>query len=596
MSDFWRSRRVELEVDFRDYQLTIDKILRYGIMIAPEQLIEYAPPKLPIKQYTYGEFYERVNKLGYVLEEFGLRRAERPKDMGSRVAVMDWNSTRYLELMFAVPMYGATLFTVNIRLAPEEIIYTMNLVEPEILFIHTDFLPLLNAILSNVKSIRNIVIMSDEITVKGSGEVPKVTVPSGVGVYEYEEIMKDKRTRYSWPDIDEHAVAEIFFTSGTTGRPKGVYHMHRQVVVGTMQLLIAEMEYPARISNRDIQLITTPVFHILGWLHPYESTLIGARIVFPGRYDWTYITRLIHERYIPEAQKVGGRVVAKGVPTMLISIIDNAKSMGISSLKGFAYGYGGQALPVAVYEEAKKMGIEILTGYGPSETLTAITRMIYIPRLWMRMGLNDERLRDYFVIDNSLGVPVPLTLVKVVDEKGNELPWDGKHMGRLVFYSPTITREYYKDPEKTEHAWRFGYFDVDDLVVIDEHGGVFFVDREKDAVKSGGEWIPSSRLEMFLSTHPAVKEVAIVGVPHPRWIERPVAIVVLKPEYEGRVSEEELKEYLQREYVDKGLMPKWWVPDKVVFIKGEEMPRTSTAKIDKKVLRERYRNILQSPQ
>jgi fatty-acyl-CoA synthase len=212
------------------------------------------------------------------------------------------------------------------------------------------------------------------------------------------------------------------------------------------------------------------------------------------------------------------------------------------------------------------------------------------------MGLNDERLRDYFVIDNSLGVPVPLTLVKVVDEKGNELPWDGKHMGRLVFYSPTITREYYKDPEKTEHAWRFGYFDVDDLVVIDEHGGVFFVDREKDAVKSGGEWIPSSRLEMFLSTHPAVKEVAIVGVPHPRWIERPVAIVVLKPEYKGRVSEEELKEYLQREYVDKGLMPKWWIPDKVVFIKGEEMPRTSTAKIDKKVLRERYRNILQSPQ
>jgi fatty-acyl-CoA synthase len=589
----WGFRKLELEIDFRDYQLTIDKILRYGVMIAPDQLIEYAPPKLPIKQYTYRELYERVNKLGYVLEELGLRKAEKPRDMGSRVAVVDWNSTRYLELMFAVPMYGATLFTVNIRLAPEEIVYTMNLTEPEVLFIHTDFLPYLNALLSLVKTIRKVVVMSDEITVKGSGEVPRIAVPSGVEVYEYEELLRNKKPQYPWPDLNEYTIAEIFFTSGTTGRPKGVYHTHRQIVLGTMQILIAGMEYPIRMSSRDVQLMTTPMFHILGWLHPYTSVLSGARMVFPGRYDWAHITRLIYERYIPEAQKVGGRVVAMGVPTMLISIIDNAKAMGVKSLKGFVYGYGGQALPVAVYEEAKKLGIEIVTGYGPSETLTAITRMVYIPRLWMRMGLDDEKLRDYFVINNSLGVPVPLTLVKVVDEKGNELPWDGKSTGRLIFYSPTITREYYKDVEKTEYAWRFGYFDVDDIVVIDETGAIFFIDREKDAVKSGGEWIPSSRLEMFISTHPAVKEVAIIGVPHPRWIERPVAIVVPKPEYEGKVAEEEIKEYLQKEYVDKNLMPKWWIPDKVIFIKDEEMPRTSTAKIDKKMLRERYKNILQ---
>jgi fatty-acyl-CoA synthase len=531
----------------------------------------------------------RVNRLGVALEKFGVRRAEKPWEMGTRVAVMDWNTIRFQELMYAVPMYGAVLYTVNIRLAPEEIIYTMNVAEPEVLFVHMDFVPYLGTILENVKSIRNVVVMNDEATCTGKAGLPEIEVPEKIDVYEYEGLLKESgEVEYTWPELNEYVVAGLFFTSGTTGRPKGVYHTHRQIVLASLQLLIAQMEYPMRTSNRDLVLVLVPYFHIFGWMQPYYGLISGNKLVFPGRYEWSHIAKLIAE-YIPEAERVGGRVVGAGVPTMLYSIIQEAKKTGITSLKGFIYGYGGQALPISVYEDAKKLGIEIFTGYGPSETLTAITRATYIPRLWMKMGIDHEKLRDHFVVNNSLGVPVPLTLIKAVDQNGKEVPTDGQTPGRVLFQAPSITREYYKDPEKTRSAWRYGYFDVDDVVVIDEHGCVMFVDREKDAIKSGGEWIPSSRIEGFISTHPAVAEVAVIGVSHPRWVERPIAMVVLKPDYRDKVTEDDIISYLMKEFVDKGVMPKWWVPDKIIFL--EEAPKTSTGKIDKKALKERCKDF-----
>jgi len=260
--------------------------------------------------------------------------------------------------------------------------------------------------------------------------------------------------------------------------------------------------------------------------------------------------------------------------------VSEAKKMKID-LEGLQFGYGGEALPLALYEDAKNLGVEIVTGYGPSETLTAITRSTFIPHLWMELGTDEEKLRDHFVLNNSLGVPIPLTLIKLVDEDGNELPHDGKTPGRILFCSPSITKGYYKDEEKTKQAWRFDWFDVDDLCTIDEHGCVMFVDREKDAIKSGGEWIPSARLESFISTHPAVKEVAVISVQDPKWVERPMAVVVAERE----VKEDEIREFLMKEYVDKGIMSKWWVPDSFAFV--DEIPKTSTGKMDKKKLRER---------
>ncbi len=576
---------------FRDYQLTIDKILKYSSYIAPDQKIIYSPPGHKKIEYRYRDFVRRVNKLGNMLEKLEAKRASKKWEMGSRVAVMDWNSLRYLELLFAVPMYGSVIYSVNIRLALEEIIYTMNVAEPEILFVHTDFLPYLKIITKNVKTLKKVIVMSDESTCEGK-VYPIDDLKSelnNVEIYEYESLMNRSKEEYTWPELNEKVVAGMFFTSGTTGRPKGVYHTHRQMLLASLQILLAQMEFPLRMSNRDTVLMLTPFFHIFGWMSPYYNVLIGNKIVLPGRYKWDHITSLIVD-LVPEAKKIGGRVIAQGVPTMLYSIIQEAKNAGIKDLSGFAFGYGGEALPISVYNEAKSMGVEIVTGYGPSETLTAITRMIYIPRLWMQMGLDDEKLRDHFVKNNSLGVPIPLVLVKNVDEEGKEVPQDGKSPGRILLYSPSITREYYKEPEKTESAWRFGFFDVNDIVTIDEHGCIMFVDREKDAIKSGGEWIPSSRLEGFISRHPAIAEVAVVAAPHEKWVERPVALVVLKPEYFGKVKEEDLKNFLLKEFVEKGLMPKWWIPDRIVFV--ESLPKTSTGKINKRVIREKLNEYI----
>jgi len=291
----------------------VDKIFYYAQQIAPKQKLVYAPPNVPKVEFTYTDFAKRVNRLGNLLESFDVERSKGPWKMGTRVAVMDWNSIRYMELMYAIPMYGATLYTVNIRLAPEEIIHTMNVAEPEILFIDMSFTPYLKAILSMVASIKKVVVMSDEITCTGKGEVGEFDVD--VEVLEYEESLKKQSESYDWPELDEYVVAGLFFTSGTTGRPKGVYHTHRQFLLSSMQLCIAHAERPFRISNRDIIVTLVPYFHIFGWMTPYTSLISGNMLVFPGRYEWSHVTKLIKE-YIPLAKKVEGRVIASGVPTM----------------------------------------------------------------------------------------------------------------------------------------------------------------------------------------------------------------------------------------------------------------------------------------
>ncbi len=576
---------------FREYQLTIDKILNYSLYIAPHQEIIYSPPDHKEIRYTYKEFSKRVNKLGNVLEMLGVKRNLDDKGIGTRVAIMDWNTNRYLELLYAIPMYGAVAYSVNVRLSLEEIIYTMNIAEPEVLFIHTDFMPYINIIMNNVKSIKDIVVMSDESSCDGI-KYPIDEIRAKVNnkeVYEYEDLLEKFKDTYNWPELNENRTAGMFFTSGTTGRPKGVYHTHRQMLLASMQILIAQMEYPLRMSNRDVILMLTPFFHIFGWMSPYYNILIGNKIVLPGRYKWDHITLLIR-KFIDEAKNTEGRVIAQGVPTMLYSVIQEAKKMKIRNLSGFMFGYGGEALPVSVYEEAKSLNIDIVTGYGPSETLTAITRMIYIPRLWMKMGIKDEKLRDHFVNNNSLGIPIPLVLVKAINYDNEEVPQDGKTPGRLLLYSPSITKGYYKDPEKTKKAWAFGYFDVNDIVAIDSHGCIMFVDREKDAIKSGGEWIPSSRLEGFISRHPAVAEVAVVAMAHEKWIERPVALIVLRHEYKNKINEDDLKKYLVNEFINKGLMPKWWIPDKIIFV--DELPKTSTGKINKRIIRDKLKEYI----
>lgn len=342
------------------------------------------------------------------------------------------------------------------------------------------------------------------------------------------------------------------------------------------------------MTNRDTQLMYVPYFHVLGWGMPYTSMLMGQKIVFPGRYVWDHVARLVLE-HVEDAKKIGGKVTGAGVPTMLFSTMQEFKKIGVKSVKGFQFVYGGSAIPLSLYEEAKKMEIAIATGYGPTETgTTGMARMFYTPRMWMKMGMDREKMADHFVTKNSLGIPVPFSFMKICDSDGNKLSEDGQSRGRLLMYAPALAREYHQNPEATQKAWKHGYFDLDDVAVIDEYGVVLFEDRAKDVIKSGGEWIPSARVEGLLSTHPAINEVAVIPVSHPVYIERPIAVVAIK---EGeKITEEELKNYLMEKYVDTGVVPKYWIPDRILLT-NQELPKTSTSKIDKKTLKKEYKDL-----
>lgn len=573
---------------YKPYRLTIDHIFHDALRIAPDQKLIYAPANQPRAEFSYVDFGNRVNKLASALEKLGVKRAKEPWQMGSRVSIIDWNSIRYQELLYAIPMYGAVAHTVNIRESPYIQVYMMTVTKPEVLFISTCFLSLLDHIFKEVKTIKKLVIMDDTITCTGSGELPEIKFPAEVDVYEYESLLNGMgQVSYNWPELDENVVATFFFTSGTTGLPKGVYHTHRQIVLSALQLMGVYAQPCFSVTNVDITVSIVPYFHILGWGQPYWCFWEGHEMVFPSRYQWDHIAKLILE-LTPKAREREGKVFSEGVPVMLNMLIQEFKKMGIDKVPGFTFGCGGSALSIPLYEECKRMGIVVSPGYGPTETgMTGISRSIFTPRMWMKMGWNREKMMDHFVRNNSLGVAIPGSSVKLVNEEGRELPHDGKTKGKLLIYGPSLTREYYDNPEATEKAWRYGAFDMDDICVIDEYGAINFVDRTKDVIKSGGEWIESSRLEIYIGEHPAVSEVGVIGVAHPTWGERPVAIVTPKPGYE--LTEQELKDYLLKNFVETGTIPRWWLPEKVI-IEFEELPKTGTSKINKAALREMYQN------
>jgi len=383
-----------------------------------------------------------------------------------------------------------------------------------------------------------------------------------------------------FPEIDERTPATLLFTSGTTGPPKGVYFTHRQLVLHAMSVTIA-MGYPPYNAffeggkKPPVSMPLIPLFHVHGWGTPYTVMLSGARkYVLPGRYDWGHILKLIHEE---------GVTFTGGVPTILYLLLTHPDSPKYN-LSGVRFGNGGSAMPEGLYDAAKARGMIVANGYGMTETAPILTMAYLRPE---HLDLPENERKKVLL---TTGLPIPLVLLRVVDGQGNDVPKDGKTMGELVVWSPWVAKEYLNDPVKTKNAWRDGWFHTEDVAVWLPDGYIIIVDRLKDVVKSGGEWIVSTRLEDLISTHPGVGEVAVVGVPHPKWGERPIAIVVPKPGQ--RVTEEEIRNHLIQ-YVEKGEIPKWWIPDKII-ITQKELPKTSTGKIDKKILRDSYKDTLLS--
>lgn len=541
-----------------DYQLTLDKLLLQTLHRRSTSEIVYGKTR-----YTWVDFGPRIHRLASGLETMGVKK-------GSKVAVVDFDTNRYLEAYYAIPMMGAMLHTVNIRLPPEHIAYTMAHAEDDFVLLRDDFVPLAAKVAGAVKSIKGVVTMSD------TGSAP--TLPM-MNVKFYDDLLAGGDPNYRFPELDENTPATIFYTSGTTGMPKGVWFTHRQLVLHALavQIGLSGATPGYGFDIRDVVMPLVPFFHVHSWGIPYGVGMNGQKVVLAGRYDPANILELIAREKVTYSNMV---------PTVLNMILSHPSvDSYAAALSKWKVSMGGAALPRQLAVRARELGIRIICGYGLSETAPVLTLANPTEK---HLSMTDEQLLDRVLL--KTGIPIPLVELRVVDANMKDVPRDDKTAGEIVVRAPWLTKEYFKDEAKTQELWAGGWLHTGDMAVMDEDGYVLIVDRIKDAVKSGGEWIPTIILEDLLVRHPAVSEAAVIGTKEQKWGERPIAIVSLRQGQ--KTTEEELRRHVQT-FANEGRIAKFWVPDRFV-ISPEPLPKTSTGKIDKKPLRERYSQVLVS--
>ena len=530
-----------------DYPLLIKNILITPILYAPEQEIVYRDKF----RMTYRDLYQRINKLASAMTELGVG----PDDT---IGVMDWDSHRYLECFFAIPMMGAVLHTINVRLSTEQIIYTVNHAEDTVLMVNEEFLPLVESIIGELKTVRKIILLKD------SDESPNTNITIDG---EYEDLLAKASADFDFPDFDENTMATLFYTTGTTGDPKGVYYSHRQLVLHTFDMAMALSGFSSivRFQSADVYMPITPMFHVHAWGIPYLATLLGCKQVYPGRYEPAMLLKLLL------SEKV---TFSHCVPTILHMLVSSpvAKQVDLSNWKVVI---GGSALPRGLARAAMDLGIEIIAAYGMSETCPLLTAANLKPKM---AGWDLDRKLD---VITKTGLPTPFVNLKIIDADGKEVPHDGVTTGEIVVRTPWLTQGYFKSPEKSEELWKGGWLHTGDVANIDPEGYVRITDRFKDVIKTGGEWISSLELESMISQHPSVSEVAVIGVADEKWGERPVALVVSKPDV--TFSEDSLRDFM-KEFADKGAISKWAIPDRFYLV--QEIPKTSVGKLNKKVIRQ----------
>ncbi len=533
------------------FPLLIKGLLESGVKRAPEQEIVSANQN----RFTYREFAERVGRLASGLASLGV-------EPGDTVAIMDWDTNRYLECFFAVPMMGAVLHTVNVRLSAEQILYTINHAEDDVILINSELLPLLQQIWDRVDAGKKLVLLSND-----GMPTPTAQTPLFFDA-EYEAFLAASGPWCDFPDFDENTRATTFYTTGTTGQPKGVYFSHRQLVLHTLsaRAALAAMGQ-GFFKDEDVYMPITPMFHVHAWGFPYIATMLGVKQVYCGRYAADSVVTLF------QREKV---TISHCVPTILRMLLDSAKAKGIP-LSGWKMLIGGAILPQALAREALELGVDIYAGYGMSETCPILT----LSGLMAKM--NSWAFERQVEMRCRAGRPLPLTQLRIVDGEMNDLSHDGKTSGELVVRAPWLTQGYLKEPKGSEKLWAGGWLHTGDVATIDTDGYVKITDRLKDMIRSGCEWISSLQIEDLILRHPGVAEAAVIGVPDPKWMERPLGLLVAKPCQE--VSEEQIRAHLQG-FVEKGIITSYSVPDRIVFV--EALPKTSVGKLDKKVMRERY--------
>jgi fatty-acyl-CoA synthase len=530
-----------------DAPLSIGQMLACGVAKAPTQEIVYGDAR----RHTYTTLAERVRRLAGALDTLGVVP-------GSTVAVMDWDSHRYLECFFAVPMMGAMLHTVNVRISPEQVLYTINHAADDVILVNAEFLPLLETIHTRIRAGVKFVLIRDGST------SPATPLQFAA---EYESMLERAAPSFVFPELDENTLATTFYTTGTTGLPKGVYYSHRQLVLHTLAVSQTLANAPhATFDTSDVYMPITPMFHVHAWGLPYVATMLGVKQVYPGRYVPDVLLGLIAREKV---------TFSHCVPTILQMMLASAAS-ATTDLRAWKVVIGGSALPVPLARAAVDRGIDIIGGYGMSETCPVLTLSHLLPSM---LGSHADESVPYRC---RAGRPIPFVQLRIVDANMNDVAHDGVSQGEVVVRTPWLTQCYVGEPERSEDLWHGGWLHTGDVGVIDGHGYLKIVDRIKDVVKTGGEWVSSLDIEDLILRVPGIAEAAVIGVPDEKWGERPIAFVVVKPGTGTPPTEEAIKKHVA-DFADKGVVSKYAVPDRVYFV--EEIPKTSVGKLDKKVIR-----------
>jgi len=532
------------------YPLLVKRLLQSPVVSAPDQEIVYRN----LRRHTYRDLHQRVARLAHALGRLGV-------GPGDTVAVMDWDSHRYLECFFAVPMMGAVLHTINVRLSPEQILFTIEHAEDDVLLVNAEFLPILEQIRGRLSGVKRIVLLTDD------GPAPATTVPLDG---EYEALLAAEPTGYEFPDLPEDTRATTFYTTGTTGLPKGVFFSHRQLVLHTLGVLtvLGTAATQGRFHRGDVYMPITPMFHVHAWGLPYVATMLGVKQVYPGKYAPDHLLKLI---------ALEGVTLSHCVPTILHMLLKSpgGEQVDLSRWKVLV---GGAAMSKALCQAARARGIDAFAGYGMSETCPILTLA--------QLDEADLALPEEAQIELrcKTGRALPLVDIRVADEALATLPADGRTTGELVVRAPWLTQGYLKEEKASERLWQGGWLHTGDVAHRDGRGYVKITDRSKDVIKIGGEWVSSLELEDILAQHPGVAEVAVIGMADAKWGEKPLALVVPKPGVAG-VDEKALRHHAH-EFVEKGVVNRQAVLLEIRLV--EAIDKTSVGKVNKVALRQKH--------
>jgi fatty-acyl-CoA synthase len=528
--------------------LLIKDILAKPLLVAPHAEIVSAGHG----RFSYREFATRISRLAHALTSIGIGR-------GDTVAVLDWDTHRYLECFFAVPMLGAILHTVNIRLSPAQILYTINHAKDDVIIVHADFWDMLVGIAPQIERDVRFILVQD-----GASAASLEIGPDIVGVYE--EMLAVAAPHFEFATFSEQTVATTFYTTGTTGDPKGVSYTHRQLVLHTLSILamFGPMTASNRFDQNDVYMPITPMFHVHAWGFPYAATLLGVKQVYPGRYDLAHLLQLIDQERAS---------FSHCVPTILHMLLqaDPAQSIDLSHWKVVI---GGSSLPHGLAASALARGINVFAAYGLSETCPLLT-----------VAQIDPDHADDLTARCRAGWPAPMVDLRIVDNNMVDVPRDGATTGEIVARAPWLTEGYVGNEQASAELWRGGYLHTGDVGRFDDFGRLLITDRIKDVIKSGGEWVSSLTLESLVSSCDDVAEVAAIAVPDVKWGERPLLLVVPVNAAASDRLDAAIRQLLEAE-ITAGRLSKWAMPERIEIV--AEIPKTSVGKLDKKAMRQRY--------